>query len=148
MIEPLRLEFAVACSPEHAFEVWVAKASLWWPRDHSVSTDADLAVVIEPRVGGRIYERTSGGAEHEWGEVVTWEPPHVLSYLWHIAQDRGDATEVEVRFSAGEQGTEVTILHRGWERLGARAAELRDRNRQGWAGVIAPYRQACRELYP
>jgi uncharacterized protein YndB with AHSA1/START domain len=28
-VEPLELEFAVACSPEHAFHVWAKKTSLW-----------------------------------------------------------------------------------------------------------------------
>ena len=34
----------------------------------------------------------------------------------------------------------MRIEHRGWERLGAVAAERRDRNRRGWAGVTAHYR--------
>jgi uncharacterized protein YndB with AHSA1/START domain len=141
--EALELGFTVACAPEHAFDVWAAKTSLWWPRAHSVSADPELAVVIEPRPGGRIYERTAAGVEHDWGEVTVWDPPHLLAYLWHLAQDRRDATEVEVRFTGEGEHTKVTIVHRGWEQLGARGAELRNRNRQGWAGVIPRYEQAC-----
>lgn len=146
MTDALTLEFTVACTPEHAFDVWTAKTSRWWPRAHSVSADPELAVVIEPRTGGRIYERTSGGVEHDWGEVTTWEPPDAFAYLWHLAQDRSDATEVEVRFNGEAEHTKVTIVHQGWERLGKRGSELRRRNRHGWAGVIPPYEQACRDL--
>ena len=67
MTEPLRLEFAVGCSPEHAFEMWATRASLWWPHDHSVSAEPGISVTFEPRAGGRIYERTRAGVEHDWG---------------------------------------------------------------------------------
>jgi uncharacterized protein YndB with AHSA1/START domain len=144
VIEPLRFEFTVACSPEHAFRMWAVKTSLWWPADHTVSADPGLTVTFEPRPGGRIYEHTRAGEEHEWGEVLTWEPPHRLSYLWHLAQDRADATEVDITFAvAGDlAATTVTIIHRGWERLGARGANLRQRNRQGWTTLLPHYERA------
>jgi uncharacterized protein YndB with AHSA1/START domain len=144
-MEPLELRFTVECSPEHAFEVWATRTSLWWPHGHSVSGDPGLTVTFEPRPGGRIFERTPDGAEHDWGEVLDWEPPHRLRYLWHLRFDRADATEVEIAFArdpAGD-GTAVTITHRGWERLGAKGAERRERNRRGWDGLIPHYRQAC-----
>jgi uncharacterized protein YndB with AHSA1/START domain len=141
--DPLELEFSVACSPEHAFAVWAEKTSLWWPRGHSVSGDSGLTVALEPWPGGRIYERTTDGVEHDWGEVLTWEPPRRLTYLWHIYGDRSVATEVEVTFRGRPDATTVTIVHRGWERLGARGPDLRERNRGGWDAVIPYYRRAC-----
>ena len=139
---PLELRFDVACTPAHAFDVWTARTSLWWPSDHSVSGDPNLTVTIEPRVGGRIFETTSEGREHDWGEVVVWEPPHRLGYRWHIAGDRSDATDVEITFVGDGDGTVVTIVHRGWERLGVAGAGLRDRNRRGWATLLPHYREA------
>ena len=111
----------VACPAEHAFTVWTAGIGTWWPADHTVTGERGLRVVLEPRVGGRIYERTPVGAEHEWGEVTAWEPPSRLAYLWFLRADRADATDVEIRFIATGAGTRVEIEHRGWERLGARA---------------------------
>ena len=114
-MEPLELEFTVACAPADAFDMWTAQTSLWWPSSHSVSTDPDLTVTFEPRKGGRIFERTTTGDEHEWGEVLAWEPPRRLSYLWHLRQDRADATEVEITFTEDDDATTVTIVHRGWD---------------------------------
>jgi hypothetical protein len=31
---------------------------------------------------------------HACGEVLAWEPPHRLVYLWHLMFDRSEATEV------------------------------------------------------
>src|SRR5688500_16602011 len=116
---------------------------MWWPSGHSVSADPDLTVTFESHAGGRIIERTPAGDEHDWGEVLVWEPPRRLVYLWHLRFDRSDATEVEVSFEPAAEGTAVTIVHRGWERLGAAADERRERNKRGWAGVLEHYRSAC-----
>jgi uncharacterized protein YndB with AHSA1/START domain len=142
-MDPLEIAFSVECPVERAFDLWTRRMSMWWPSGHSVSADPDLRVTFEPRAGGRIYETTSAGDEHDWGEVVEWEPPRRLVYLWHLRFDRSDATEVEVSFEPAEAGTAVTIVHRGWERLGAAAEERRERNRRGWGGVIEHYREAC-----
>jgi uncharacterized protein YndB with AHSA1/START domain len=146
MNEPLELSFSVNCPPEHAFEVWTRRISQWWPHSHSRSGDPDLVVAIEPRVGGRLFERTPSGVEHEWGEVVEWSPPSRLTYLWHIYGDRSDATEVEISFVPDDGATMVTIVHRGWDRLGPRGDELRKRNQQGWAGLLPKYKRTCLEV--
>ena len=75
MTAPLKMSFDVACSAEHAFSVWTSGIGTWWPPDHTVSGQADLKIVLEGGVGGRIYERTSEGVEHDWGEVTVWDPP-------------------------------------------------------------------------
>ena len=75
------------------------RTTLWWPKGHSVSADPELVVTFEPRPGGRIYERTPAGEEHDWGEIVAWEPPRRLVYVWHLRFDRADATEVEITFA-------------------------------------------------
>jgi uncharacterized protein YndB with AHSA1/START domain len=142
-VEPLLLEFTVDCPVERAFDLWARETSRWWPSGHSVSADPGLSVTFEPRPGGRIYERTPEGDEHDWGEVLVWDPPHRLEYLWHLRFDRSDATEVAVTFTQAGGGTAVTIVHSGWERLGAAGPERRERNRRGWAGVIEHFRAAC-----
>lgn len=94
-------------------------------------------------VGGRIFERTPAGAEHDWGEITEWDPPRKLSYLWHIGRDRSDATSVDIYFSAAnELETLVEIEHRGWDHLGASAATWRDRNRIGWETLLPHFTAA------
>ncbi len=143
MIEPLRIELDVECAPVHAFRTWTEKLSVWWPRAHSVSGNP-IAVVLEPGVGGRIYERTRDGEEIDWGWVTAWEPPERLGYRWHIRREPAEATDVEVRFRAGPAGgTRVEIQQTGWERLGADGESWRDANRGGWAGLLPHFVAAC-----
>jgi Activator of Hsp90 ATPase homolog 1-like protein len=149
MIEPLRLSFEVGCAPEIAFDVWTRRFGSWWPRSHSVTGDADLELILEPRLGGRIFERTAAGIEHDWGEVTIWQPPGRFGYLWHLRRDRADATDVEIRFVPGPAGTtRVEIEHTGWERLGAEGQGWRDRNRGGWESLLPHFRAAIDEAAP
>lgn len=142
MIAPLRMSFDVNCSAEHAFTAWTSGIGTWWPADHTVTGRPGITVVMQSGVGGRIFERTPDGIEHDWGEVTAWSPPGRLAYLWHLRRDRSDATEVEIRFVAKDSGgTRVEIEHRGWERLGSAAGPWREQNQAGWQTLI-PHFQA------
>lgn len=144
-IEPIRIAFDVDCPVERAFTVWTDRISLWWPADHTVTAASDLTVLLEGRPGGRIFERTTDGTEHDWGEVTVWQPPDRLAYLWHLNRDRSDATDVDIRFvPVGPSRTRVEIEHSGWERLGTGGREWRDRNRGGWATLLPHFVEAAR----
>jgi hypothetical protein len=137
MIEPLRISVDVACPVEHAFAIWTTRIDAWWPDEHKATSEQGTEVVLEPRLGGRLYERTASGIEHEWGEVTAWEPPTRLGYLWHIRRDRSDATDVDIRFvPLAPDRTRVDVVHSGWDRLGAGGQDWRDRNTAGWDGVL------------
>jgi uncharacterized protein YndB with AHSA1/START domain len=84
------------------------------------------------------------GREIEWGEVVTWEPPHRLAYRWQIATDRDGATDVEIRFRDAGGCTAIEIEHGGWDRLHERGRSWRKVNHGGWDGVLPVYVNACR----
>jgi hypothetical protein len=142
-MEPIVVEFEVRASPKHAFEVWTSRPSLWWPRSHTVSQDPDLEVVFEPFPGGRIYERASDGNEQEWGEILVWEPPNRLHYLWHLFFDRSEATEITVTFTGIEDGSRVRLVQTGFERLGAEVGfERRRRTSHAWHELTSRYREA------
>ncbi len=141
---PVRQSTIVRSDVDHTFEAFVRTISAWWPVEPlSIGKGRVRGVTVDERLGGRVYETWDDGTTMDWGEVLVWEPPRRLVYLWHLRFDRSDATEVEVTFTPLGDGTEVAIVHSGWERLGAAAEERRERNRRGWSGVIEPYRQAA-----
>lgn len=136
-IEPLLISLELECTAVHAFDTWTRRIDAWWPADHTASGQRDATIVLEPRLGGRLYERTVSGEEHQWGEITEWSPPSRFSYLWHLRRDRADATDVAITFTPmpGNR-TRVDILHTSWERLGAEGQQWRDRNAGGWRTLL------------
>lgn len=102
--------------------------------------------MIEPKAGGRWYERGEDGSTCDWGRVLAWEPPTRLVLSWEITADwKHDPdlkTEVEVRFVAeGENATRVELEHRRLDLYGARADEMRGifDSEMGWTGLLAAF---------
>jgi len=140
VIEPLRFSYEIDCPADHAFDVWTNQLGTWWPRGHSTSGDRDTVVQLEPRIGGRIFERTSDGREIDWGEVTRWSPPSHLGYTWHIGRTGEDATAVDLTFvDLGDGRTRLDIVHSGWDRLGAEGAAWRNANTNGWSSLIPSF---------
>jgi hypothetical protein len=140
VIEPLRFTYEISCPVDHAFDVWTKQIATWWPKGHSTSGDPDTVVHLEPRVGGRIFERTSDGREIDWGEVTRWDPPAQLGYTWHIGRTSEEATEVELTFvELGDDRTRLDIVHSGWDRLGAEGSVWREANTNGWNSLVPAF---------
>ena len=92
----------------------------------------------------RWYERGEDGSTCDWGRMLSWEPPTRLVLSWEITADwKHDPnlkTEVEVRFSAAEDGsTTVDLEHRGFEVLGDDGQVTRDGFANGWPSVLASF---------
>jgi uncharacterized protein YndB with AHSA1/START domain len=128
---------------DHAFEVFTKRFDTWWPREHHLR-DADMAeAVLEPREGGRWYERSVDGGECDWGRVLVWEPPERLVVTWQItaawSYDPDFVTEVEVRFvSEADDRTRVELEHRHLDRFGDKEDEMRRTfaSPGGWSGLL------------
>jgi uncharacterized protein YndB with AHSA1/START domain len=130
----------VHCDPESAFRVWTEQINAWWPKSHSLSGDPATTVHLESRQGGRLYERTSEGVEHEWGEVTAWDPPHHFAYRWYLGSGQEKPTLVNVHFTAHEAGsTRVEVVHRGPELIGDLWSRNSSRYSGAWDNLLPAY---------
>ena len=136
---------------DHAFRVLTAKMGTWWPASHHIGKTPFADVVIEPRAGGRWFERDGSGAECDWGSVLVWDPPKciVLSWQlqpdWQYSADLSRASEVSFEFIAeGPEATRMELEHRhierhdeGWENL-RKSVDAPG----GWTAVLGAYEQS------
>jgi uncharacterized protein YndB with AHSA1/START domain len=143
----VRQSIVVQAPQERAFAIFTERMGSWWPL-HSYALGAQPVVdaIVEPRSGGRWYERSEDGSEIERGRVLAWEPPDRVVLTWELSADfRPDPriqTEVELRFSPdGAHRTRVELEHRGLEAYGERTAEMRETygSDGGWAGLLRAY---------
>jgi uncharacterized protein YndB with AHSA1/START domain len=138
--DAVRKTILVRCPVELAFRVWTEQIDRWWPKGHSRSGDLATCVFLEPRAGGRLFERTPDGTEHTWGEVLVWAPPHHLSYHWYLGSSTEQPTRVDVQFSVhGDGNTQVDVTHRGPELIGELWARTNTRFAAAWDSVLAAY---------
>jgi uncharacterized protein YndB with AHSA1/START domain len=122
---------------ERAFSVFVEQMETWWPATHHITKEPFELIVVEPRVGGRWYERSASGAECDWGTVLEWDPPNSVRLSWHVGpghdspdwvadMDMEKASEVQVRFTALDAGTTIVeLVHSKLERHGEGWEQLR-----------------------
>ncbi len=54
---------------EKAFAVFTEGQDRWWPRSYQIGRTALEQAVLEPRAGGRWYERDVDGGECDWGKL-------------------------------------------------------------------------------
>ena len=134
-----------------AWRVFTAKMGKWWPLErYTIGRSKAVDAVVEPRVGGRWYERGEDGSTCDWGSVLAWEPTSRLVLSWDITADwqydPGLKTEIEVRFiPEGESGTRVELEHRRLDRYGARRDEMRRifDSEGDWGRLLQAFAQAA-----
>ena len=147
---PIRRSVEVKVPTARAFEIFTGGASRWWLKTHTINaTKSPIKdVVIEPRAGGRWFERGEDGSECDWGKVLAWEPPYNqgagrLLLAWQInadfEYDPSLSTEVEIRFTPVGRGTLVELEHRLIERMGERGAGMRDAFTRGWGLLLESF---------
>jgi uncharacterized protein YndB with AHSA1/START domain len=123
--QSVREEILVEAPVDRAFRVFTEEMGSWWPPDHHILEGELAEMVLEPRVGGHIYDRGVDGSECRWARVLAYEPPSRLVFSWDIGLDWKRQTdpdrtsEVEVTFvPEGSDRTRVTLEHRNIERHG------------------------------
>lgn len=144
-------EITVDVAPDRAFEIFTTEIDTWWIREHHNGPGDLERVVMEPREGGRCYNREVGGNEVDWGKVLAWEPPMRLVIGWQLNSqwqyDPDFVTEVEVTFTEpGPGSTRVVLEHRNLERYGdaAEAIHASLDSDEGWGGSLASFAEAAR----
>lgn len=140
-IAPVLKTVTVKTPPARAFEIFTGSMGRWWPTGKTLAKSDHEAIVIEPRTGGRWFERDAEGHEVNWGKVLAWEPPARLLLAWQInaqfAYDPDLTTEVEITFAPLENGgAQVTLEHRNLERFGAEAERIAGLLGGGWPGFL------------
>jgi len=149
VFEPVRYAVTVPLPADRAFALFTEGYNSWWP-GHHIGTAEMAEAVLEPRAGGRYYERGVDGSECDWGTVLVWDPPSHVALSWHLDGDfrydpqQSRASVVDVRFAAADaRTTVVTLEHAGLDRHGSSWLRLRDGISRGWPRDLERFAHAA-----
>lgn len=119
MSSKILVALRIAAPPEVVFDAFTDDIALWWkPNGLFAFTPRSPGVMAFE--DGRLVERLASGKVFEVGKVSVWERGARLVFGWRQATFTPDmATEVEVRFEPVDEGTRVTVEHRGWDTVPA-----------------------------
>jgi uncharacterized protein YndB with AHSA1/START domain len=137
----VRRQIVVEASIEKAFAVFTERFGDVKPREHNLLRSPVVETVLEPRVGGNIYDRAEDGTECRWARVLAFDPPDRVLFSWDIGPtwqlepDPANTSEVEIRFVAETPNrTRVELEHRNLDRHGPGWESVRDgvNTDEGW----------------
>jgi uncharacterized protein YndB with AHSA1/START domain len=149
----VRCTIDVTAPPERAYAVFTEGLDGWWLRSHHVQTGELARVGVDPHVGGRVWEENDAGEVCDWGNVLTWDPPHTFAFSWRIGTDWGvpapdaPASRVTVHFMPTDAGTRVELVHDRLDAHGPGWLQLRDSvaSRGGWPSLLQQFAGAATE---
>ncbi|TDC15166.1 ATPase [Streptomyces sp. 8K308] len=147
----IRRTITVDVPIDRAFRFFTESFSAWWPPEYRIGAVQPSEAVLEPRGGGRWFERAPDGTECGWGHVRVWQPPERLVLTWQITGewrydgDPDHASEVEIRFTAVGSGvTKVDLEHRLLERLvGGESVHDAVGGDAGWHAVLRRFARSA-----
>lgn len=146
-ITDVRREVTVAGSPERAFDLFTNRMAEWWPPEHHLAGSPVVAMTMERRVGGRIYDSCEDGSESAWGQVTEWDPPSGFTFAWMITgtwqleTDVEKASRVSVSFTAEGDRTRVVVVHKDFWRLPVGGQGMADAvgGAEGWGAGLKTF---------
>ena len=131
-LEPLVYTVLVPGAVARAFVGLTEHTHLWWPlEDHSVF-GAGSYVEFEENL---ILETADDGRTSIWGSIDDWQPPLSFHASWHPGTSAVWSTELRVALRAVDGGTELRLVHGGWEGAEDPAA-ARAEYEAGWPTVL------------
>lgn len=81
----VRRQIVVEAPIEHAFTVFTDRFGDFKPAEHNLMASPITETVLEPRVGGHIFDRAVDGSECHWARVLAFEPPDRVVFSWDIS---------------------------------------------------------------
>lgn len=126
----VKLTYNIEAPLERVWKVITEEAGSWWDSEF-VALPGSPGVLLEPHLGGRIYEETPDGKMLEWARVIAINPPHSIDFQGLMTPAFGGPTLTTVQLSLAEagSGTEMTMTE---GLLGRVTDESLAQMKQGW----------------
>jgi len=127
------MEVRIAASPQRTWRALTEDVGSWWPAGFYTSERA-RRMVLEPRLGGLVYEEWGDGEGLVWHVVTAIEHGRRLELAGDLHPEYGGPARLFTRYTLRADG-DGCIVRLVDTAFGHCAANLEDRLHEGW-GVL------------
>jgi DNA-binding transcriptional ArsR family regulator/uncharacterized protein YndB with AHSA1/START domain len=99
----VELEIRIAARPERVWQALVEETGRWWHKDFYAGSSPQ-GFILEPELGGRMYEDWGDGAGAIWYLVTEIDPPRTLGLSGHMPAAFGGPATSLVRIALQSDG--------------------------------------------
>ncbi|MEL6675802.1 MAG: SRPBCC domain-containing protein [Bacteroidota bacterium] len=127
---------------ELVWDCLTKEISKWWRTDFYTS-EKTQKFILEPRLGGMMYEDFGNGGGLVWANVIGLDPPHYLELKGHLSASFGGPAVSFLHIRLENKGAKKTFFHFSDSIIGPISEEGRDNTLEGWrllwAEGLKPY---------
>ena len=103
------LEIAIDAEREKVWNAIIEDITLWWSRDFYACADTKR-FVIEPHVGGRLYEDAGNGNGVQWYTIIAIDPPKSMNLAGFLAPPYAGPATTLLRLDLESTAKDKTTL--------------------------------------
>lgn len=126
------LEIPIQATRQRVWEALTQETSKWWS---FYTNNAAKQFIIEPKLGGRVYEDWGNGSGVLWFTVLAVDPPSSLSMTGLVTPAWGGPAESFVQFTLKASGKQ-TILQISNTVFGKVLDEKQSQAKEGWKMLL------------
>ena len=97
----IELEVSIQAPRARVWGAIINEVGSWWHPDFYAIPGA--TITLEPRAGGRLYEKNPDGAEGLWYTVTAINPERILELVGHLRPEYGGPATSLLKLSLGEK---------------------------------------------
>ena len=130
----VEMEIEIRAKSERVWQALTEELTAWWHKAH-FATPSPQKMILEPKIGGQLYEESESGEAVQWYTVVRLVPGKKLSLVGHILPEfEGPVqTYLSLELSESANGTMLKLTD---HLTGAVTESIHTGTRDGWRDVI------------
>lgn len=127
-------EISINASAERVFEALTQDISAWWGAPYLL-TSSPQAIILEPEVGGRLYEQSSSGDGALWATVTTIKKNERLELTGPVGASEALHSMVTFSLEPKNEG-EATLLKLSHQAIGLFGDDTQANYNAGWQDLL------------
>ena len=104
-----RFTIELPAAASRAWTALVKEVNAWWPGDFHAAGETSR-MILEPKLGGRLYEDAGDGNGVLWYQVIALDAPRSITFSGAIAPPFGGPATTLLRLSLEEISAKTTAL--------------------------------------